>query len=106
MATVDADDLLPNQHVKDAVASGDVTQLTRGAGNRYASEGDAFEVDGERFVVAEVVERRLGDLTDEDARREGSPSLDAYRERMARVHPGEFEWDPDAPVRTYRFERA
>jgi hypothetical protein len=88
-----------------SVADGEVTQLTRGAGNRYAEEGDTFEIDGEQFTVVSVEDRTLGDFTDADARREGSPSLEAYRERMKRVHPGDFEWDDTAEVRTYRFER-
>jgi hypothetical protein len=105
MTAIDADDLLPNDRVQQSVADGEVTQLTRGAGNRYAEEGDTFEVDGEQFTVVSVEDRTLGDFTDEDAKREGSPSLAAYKERMKRVHPGDFEWDDTAEVRTYRFER-
>jgi len=45
-------------------------------------------------------------MTDGDAEREGSPSLSAYKSRMKRAHPGGFEWDDDADVLTYRFERA
>jgi hypothetical protein len=106
MPEIDADDLLPNDRVKQSVTEGEITQLTRGAGNRYAEAGDTFEIDGEQFTVVSVEDRTLGDFTDEDAKREGSPSLDAYKERMKRVHPGDFEWDDTAEVRTYRFERA
>lgn len=106
MATIDADALLPNERVKQAVAAGDITQLTRGASNRYATAGDSFEIAGDRFTVAAVEERTLGDLTDADATREGSESLEAYKARMERVHPGDFEWDDTDQVVTYRFERA
>ncbi|MDS0300366.1 ASCH domain-containing protein [Halogeometricum sp. S1BR25-6] len=106
MSTIDVDSLLPNDRVKQSVADGDVTQLTRGASNRYAQEGDTFDVDGETFRVASVEERTLGEFTDEDARREGSESLAAYKERMNRVHGGNFEWDDEDEVVTYRFERA
>ncbi|MFC5368458.1 ASCH domain-containing protein [Salinirubrum litoreum] len=105
MSAIDPTDLLPNDRVVQSVADGEVTQLTRGAGNRYAEAGDTFEIDGEQFTVVSVEDRTLGDFTDEDARREGSPSLDAYKERMKRVHPGDFEWDDTAEVCTYRFER-
>ena len=105
MTTIDASDLLPNDRVQQAVLSGDVTQITRGASNRYADEGDTFEIDGAEFEVTEVEVRTLGDLADADARREGSPSLEAYRERMRKVHGGNFEWDDDSDVVTYRFER-
>jgi len=100
MAHIDASEVLPNEHVRGMAAAGEVTQLHRG--HRYADEGDTFEIDGERFEVTDVTERTLGDLTDEDARREGSSDLDAYRERLQRVHD-EFEWDDDSEVVRHRF---
>ncbi|KAB1190744.1 MULTISPECIES: ASCH domain-containing protein [Haloferax] len=105
MAHIDVDDLLPNDRVKQSVSAREVTQLTRGASNRYADEGDTFELDGETFEIVGVTKRTLGDFTDADARREGSPSLEAYKQRMERVHPGPFEWDDSDEVITYRFER-
>jgi hypothetical protein len=104
MAEIDPDALLPNDRVKRAALEGDVTQLSRGAATRYAEPGDTFEIDGTPFEVTGVEERTLGDLTDADARREGSPSLEAYRARMERVHPGDFEWDGTSEIVTYRFE--
>jgi hypothetical protein len=106
MAEIDPDALLPNDRVKTAVLDGDVTQLSRGAANRYAETGDTFELNGTEFEVTSVEERTLGALTDDDARREGSPSLDAYKTRMERVHPGDFEWDDASEIVTYRFDRA
>ncbi len=105
MAEIDPDALLPNDRIQQAALDGDVTQLTRGGSNRYAETGDTFELDGEPFEVTSVEERTLGDLTDADARREGSASLEAYKQRMEQVHPGDFEWDDDSDVVTYRFER-
>ena len=104
MTRIEADALLPNDRVRQAVLEGEVTQLSRGGSNRYAEPGDTFELDDTVFEVTAVEERTLGDLTDEDARREGSPSLDAYRARMERVHPGDFEWDGTSEIRSYRFE--
>lgn len=105
MTAIDPDALLPNDRVKTAVLNGDVTQLSRGAANRYAEAGDTFELDGTTFTVTSVEKRTLGELTDEDAQREGSKSLEAYKERMHRVHPGDFEWDDTSEILTYRFER-
>ena len=99
----DPADLLPNDRVKQSALDGDVTQLHRG--NRYGKEGDTFEIDGVTFELTEVTERTLGDMTDADAKREGSPSLEAYRERMVRAHGGSFDWDDDADVVRHRFER-
>jgi len=101
MSHVDASDVLPNDHVRQMAAEGELTQLHRG--QQYAEEGDTFEIDGQRFEITDVTHRTLGDLTDEDARREGSPDLEAYRERLRQVHDG-FEWDDDSDVVRHRFE--
>ncbi|PSQ23037.1 hypothetical protein BRD06_09495 [Halobacteriales archaeon QS_9_67_15] len=101
MAEIDAGEVLPNEHVQQMAAAGEVTQLHRG--HKYADEGDTFEVDGQTFEVTDVTHRTLGDLTDEDAKKEGSADLDAYRERLQRVHD-EFEWGDDSEVVRHRFE--
>jgi hypothetical protein len=101
MADIDAGDLLPNEHIQQMVADGEVTQMHRG--HKYAEEGDTFEIDGQPFEVTDVTERTLGDLTDEDARLEGSADLAAYRERLNRAHKN-FEWDDDSDVVRHRFE--
>lgn len=103
MAEIDPSTVFPNDRTREAVASGEMTQIHRG--NRYADEGDTFELDGRPFEVMDVTERTLGDLTDEDARREGSPDIDAYRERLKRAHGGNFEWDDSAQVVRHRVER-
>jgi hypothetical protein len=102
MAHIDAGVLLPNERVERMAVGGDLTQLHRG--DRYADEGDTFDVDGVRFVVTSVDERTLGDLTDADARAEGSEDLAAYRRRLEAVHDS-FEWDDGARVVRHRFER-
>jgi hypothetical protein len=104
MAEIDPDALLPNDRVQQAALAGDVAQLSRGGSNRYAAEGDTFTLEETTFEVTSVEERTLGDLTDADAEREGSPSLDAYKARMETVHPGDFEWDDESSIVTYRFE--
>ena len=103
MSHIEASELLPNDRLRRLAADGKLTQLHRG--HRYADEGDTFDIDGERFEVTSVTERTLGDLTDEDARREGSEDLDAYRQRLERVHEN-FEWDDGSDVVRHRFEIA
>ncbi len=103
MGEIEADRLLVNERLKQRALDGEVTQLHRG--DQYAEEGDRFEVDGVVFEVTDVTERTLGGMTDEDARREGSPDLDHYRERLERAHEN-FEWDDDDRVVRHRFERA
>lgn len=101
MATTDASEILPNGHIRQMAAEGTITQMHRG--HAYAAEGDIFEIEGRRFEVTDVTHRTLGDVTDEDAKREGSEDLAAYRKRLDRVHD-HFEWDPDSSVVRHRFE--
>ncbi|MFC6785974.1 ASCH domain-containing protein [Halobaculum halobium] len=101
MAHIEASEILPNDHVQQLAGDGAVTQLHRG--HAYAEEGDTFEIDGTTFEVTAVDRRTLGDLTDEDARAEGSEDLAAYKDRLARVHD-EFEWDDDSEVVKHAFE--
>jgi hypothetical protein len=102
MSEIDADVLLVNDRLKQMALDGEVTQLHRG--DRYAEPGDRFSVDGTTFRVVEVDERTMGDLTDADARREGSPDLEQYRKRLERAHEN-FEWNDDDEVIRHRFER-
>ncbi len=101
MADREADTILPTERMQRAALDGDVTQIHRGS--RYADPGDTFDVEGTTFEVTDVTERTLGDLTDEDARREGAADLEGYRERLRRAHEG-FEWDDDSAVVRHRFE--
>ena len=103
MPTIEPESLFPNEKTLDTVAAGKMTQIHRG--QQYADEGDTFELDGDTFEVVDVTERKLGDMTDEDARREGSEDLEAYKQRMVRAHGGNFEWDDDADVIRHRVER-
>jgi hypothetical protein len=100
MADIDPETVFPNERTIEAVAAGEVTQIHRG--QQYAEEGDTFELDGQQFEVVDVTERTLGDMTDEDARREGSPDLESYKQRLVRVHGGDFEWSDDDEVVRHR----
>ncbi|MFC7137310.1 ASCH domain-containing protein [Halobaculum litoreum] len=101
MAQIDAGEILPNEHVRQQAIEGRLTQLHRG--HAYAEEGDTFEIDGTTFEVTAIDRRTLGDLTDEDARAEGSEDLAAYKRRLERVHDS-FEWDDDSEVVRHAFE--
>jgi hypothetical protein len=101
MARIEAETLLPNGHVQEMAVAGEITQIHRG--QAYAETGDTFEVSDAEFEIVGVEERQLGDLTDEDARAEGSADLEAYRERLRHAHD-EFEWDDSADVVRHRFE--
>ncbi|QRV16803.1 ASCH domain-containing protein [Haloterrigena salifodinae] len=101
MSELEPDDLLPSERMRNQALEGDVTQIHRG--HQYADEGDTFTIDGTTFEVTDVTERRLGELTDEDARAEGMDDLEGYRRMLERAHD-DFEWDDDSAVVRHRFE--
>jgi hypothetical protein len=101
MSELDPDTLLPSPRMRNQALEGEVTQVHRG--QQYAEEGDTFSIDGETFEVVAVRERTLGDMTDEDARREGARGLEHYREILDRAHDN-FEWDDDSDIVLHRFE--
>ena len=101
MSMIDADELLPAERIRQAVVAGDVTQLHRG--DQHAAEGDQFTIDDMLFEVTTVREEQLGDLTDEDARAEGSENLAAYKKRIERTH--DTTWDETDTTVRHEFER-
>ena len=102
MAQIEPGTLLPSERMRRQTLDGEVTQIHRG--QRYADQGDTFEIDGVAFEVVAVEDRTLGDMTDEDARAEGARDLAHYREILERAHES-FEWDDDSDVVLHRFER-
>lgn len=102
MSDAHAESLLPSPRMREQALEGEVTQIHRG--QAYAEEGDQFEIDGETFEVVDVTERILGDLTDEDARKEGARDLDHYKEILEMSHD-DFEWDDEDKIVRHRFER-
>lgn len=100
MSQIDAAELLPAARIREKVLAGEITQLHRG--DKHASEGDTFVIDGTAFVVTQVERERLGELTDADARAEGSPNLAAYKRRIERTHG--TEWDDDRTAVRHEFE--
>ncbi|MDG5760565.1 ASCH domain-containing protein [Natronococcus sp. A-GB1] len=100
MGTIDASDLLPAERLRTSALEGEISQLHRG--DKHAAEGDTFEIEGTTFELVEVTERRLGDLTDEDARAEGSSDLEAYKQRIERTHG--TEWNDENTAFLHRFE--
>lgn len=100
MTRIDAAELLPAERIREQALDGEITQLHRG--DPHAEEGDTFVIEETTFEVTNVESRRLGDITDEDARAEGSPNLDAYRRRIEATH--DTEWDDDNEAVLHEFE--
>lgn len=69
---------------------------------RYADPGDVWELNGQKFQVDRVYQQTLGELTEENAREEGYPSLEAYKNSILSLHPG-MPWVPNMKVMVHEF---
>lgn len=86
----------------DKVLAGQKTAVRRNG--RYADVGEIMELKGHRFVVTNVYQQSLGELTDEHARQEGYPDVETYRNSILAIHPG-MPWLPHMRVWVHEFER-
>ncbi len=101
--TCSIDRLIRHPRLVQAAIDGTKTEQRRDG--VYAWPGENFELEGVRFVCTDLVRQALGEMTDADARAEGYPGLDAYRDLILRMHRG-MQWNDDALVWVHRFRRA
>ena len=82
------------------VLSGEKTATRRNG--RYADPGEIMTLEGREFVVERVYSQSLGELTDEDARREGFENVEEYKQSILAYHPG-MPWLPQMRVWVHEF---
>ena len=86
-----------------AALAGNKTQQRRGG--VYGYPGETFDLEGTSFVIKDLREETLDHMTDADAKAEGYPGLDAYKDLILHMHKG-MEWDGSAKVWVHEFEKA
>ncbi len=89
-----------------AVVSGEKQQTTRRRADPRIESGTIVRGDVIQFAdleITEVVRKRLSELTEEDARREGEYTLEEFRELWQRSYGS---WNPDELVTIIRFQLA
>jgi N4-acetylcytidine amidohydrolase len=84
----------------EKVLSGKKTATRRNG--RYADPGEIMTLEGREFVVERVYSQSLGELTDDDARREGYPTVEEYKQSILSYHPG-MPWLPQMRVWVHEF---
>lgn len=82
------------------VLAGEKTATRRNG--RYADPGEIMTLEGRQFVVERVYSQSLGELTDDDARREGYPTVEEYKQSILAYHPG-MPWLPQMRVWVHEF---
>lgn len=82
------------------VLAGEKTATRRNG--RYADPGEIMVLEGKKLVVENVYSQSLGELTDDDARREGYATVEEYKQSILSYHPG-MPWLPQMRVWVHEF---
>ena len=93
------------RHPKLVAAALDGRKTQQRRDGLYAYPGEIFELEGTAFSVTFVERKTLADMTNEDAKAEGYPGLDAYKELILKMHPN-MAWDGSHQVWVHHFERS
>jgi len=100
--TCEIDRLVTHQQLVTAALVGNKNQQRRAG--VYGYPGEKFVLEGVGFVITDLRLEILKTMTDEDAKNEGYPNLDFYRELIIKMHPG-MEWDDSQEVWVHEFAR-
>lgn len=84
------------------VLSGEKTATRRNG--RYADPGEMMTLEGRKFIVENVYSQSLGELTDDDVRREGFETVEDYKQSILSIHPG-MPWLPQMRVWVHEFSQ-
>jgi hypothetical protein len=99
--TCDLDKLIRNPRMIANAKAGVKTQQRRNG--VYGYPGEQFALEETQFSLTALERRSLGEMTEEDAKSEGYPNLNAYKEIIVKMHPG-MNWDPNALVWVHHFK--
>ena len=97
------DRLVTHAKLVESALSGVKTQQRRDG--IYAYPGETFLLEETEFTVTAVERKTLGDMTEDDAKAEGYPDLEAYKTIILRMHPG-MEWDGSHLLWVHIFEKS
>jgi hypothetical protein len=98
--TCTIDRLVTHEKLVSAALAGSKTQQRRAG--VYGYPGETFALEGVDFEITGLRTERWGDISEEDAQREGYPNLEMYRALIERMHQG-MEWDQDQAVWVHDF---
>ncbi|WP_413305042.1 ASCH domain-containing protein [Bacillus sp. 1P10SD] len=98
--TCSVDRLVTMEEDVKKVLAGEKTATRRNG--RYADPGEIMTLEGRQFLVDNVYSQSLGELTDDDARREGFNNVEEYKQSILSIHPG-MPWLPQMRVWVHEF---
>ena len=89
-------------HPKSVAAAKEGMKTQQRRNGVYGYPDEQFELDGVSFVITDLKQERLGDMTDVQARAEGYPSLELYKDIILKMHQG-MSWDDDGMAWVHSF---
>ncbi|PWI58743.1 ASCH domain-containing protein [Sulfoacidibacillus thermotolerans] len=98
--TCSIDRLVTREEDVARILRGEKTAVRRNG--RYADPGEQWMIREHRFLVEKVYRQKLGEMTDEDAKKEGFLDLASYQEYLQTVHPG-MPFAPGMPTWVHEF---
>ncbi|MGH2319097.1 ASCH domain-containing protein [Planococcus sp. SE5232] len=101
--TCSVEKLVTNKQDVEKVLAGTKSATRRNG--RYADIGEIMVLKDKRFVVNQVYQQTLGELTDENITREGYASVEDYKQSILSFHPG-MPWLPEMTVWVHEFHLA
>ena len=100
--TCEIDRLVTHQRLVDSALAGQKTQQRRNG--VYGYPGETFELGSETFVITALERQPLGQMTEADARAEGFPDIQTYKQLIISMHPG-MDWKEDHLVWVHSFQK-
>ncbi len=98
--TCSIDRLITKPRDVEKVINGQKTATRRNG--RYADIGEIMNLNSQQFEIKKVFTQKLGEVTDDDARKEGYENLEAYKQSILSLHPG-MRWAPKMEVWVHEF---
>lgn len=100
--TCEIDRLIRHPKLIAAAIAGIKTQQRRDG--LYAYPNETFELEGIPFIITSVERQRLGDMTEDDAKAEGYPGLEVYKQIILQMHAN-MTWNDEGLAWVHSFKR-
>ncbi len=100
--TCEIDRLIRHPKLIAAAIAGIKTQQRRDG--LYAYPNETFELEGIPFIITSVERQRLGDMTEDDAKAEGYPGLEVYKQIILQMHAS-MTWNDEGLAWVHSFKR-
>jgi len=82
--TCELEKLITNEKLVRLAIEGEKTRQSRNG--VYGYPGEEFTLGENKFVITDLFREKLGDMTDEEAKEEGFPNIEAYKKMIFGIH--------------------